>query len=575
MISGILVSPGIAFGKALLLKEDDIVINRKKISADQVEQEVSRFLAGRAKASEQLEAIKTKAGETFGEEKEAIFEGHIMLLEDEELEQEIIALIKDDLASADAAAYTVIEGQAKALEELDDEYLKERAADVRDIGKRLLQNILGMPIVDLGSIQDEVILVATDLTPSETAQLNLDKVLGFITDLGGRTSHTSIMARSLELPAIVGTSDVTKQVKNDDYLILDAVNNQIYVNPTADVIDQLKAAQNQYITEKNDLAKLKDLPAITLDGHQVEVCANIGTVRDVAGAERNGAEGVGLYRTEFLFMDRDSLPTEDEQFQAYKAVAEAMGSQAVIVRTMDIGGDKDLPYMNLPKEENPFLGWRAIRIAMDRREILHAQLRAILRASAFGKLRIMFPMIISVEEVRDLKGEIETLKTQLREEGKAFDESIEVGVMVETPAAAVIAHHLAKEVDFFSIGTNDLTQYTLAVDRGNELISHLYNPMSPSVLGLIKQVIDASHAEGKWTGMCGELAGDERATLLLLGMGLDEFSMSAISIPRIKKIIRNTNFEDVKALAAQALAQPTAQDLMNCVNKFIEEKTLC
>ncbi|EPK9869686.1 MULTISPECIES: phosphoenolpyruvate-protein phosphotransferase PtsI [Serratia] len=575
MISGILVSPGIAFGKALLLKEDDIVINRKKISADQVEQEVSRFLAGRAKASEQLEAIKTKAGETFGEEKEAIFEGHIMLLEDEELEQEIIALIKDDLASADAAAYTVIEGQAKALEELDDEYLKERAADVRDIGKRLLQNILGMPIVDLGSIQDEVILVATDLTPSETAQLNLDKVLGFITDLGGRTSHTSIMARSLELPAIVGTSDVTKQVKNDDYLILDAVNNQIYVNPTADVIDKLKAAQNQYITEKNDLAKLKDLPAITLDGHQVEVCANIGTVRDVAGAERNGAEGVGLYRTEFLFMDRDSLPTEDEQFQAYKAVAEAMGSQAVIVRTMDIGGDKDLPYMNLPKEENPFLGWRAIRIAMDRREILHAQLRAILRASAFGKLRIMFPMIISVEEVRDLKGEIETLKAQLREEGKAFDESIEVGVMVETPAAAVIAHHLAKEVDFFSIGTNDLTQYTLAVDRGNELISHLYNPMSPSVLGLIKQVIDASHAEGKWTGMCGELAGDERATLLLLGMGLDEFSMSAISIPRIKKIIRNTNFEDVKALAAQALAQPTAQDLMNCVNKFIEEKTLC
>lgn len=575
MISGILVSPGIAFGKALLLKEDEIVINRKKISADLVEQEVSRFLAGRAKASEQLEAIKTKAGETFGEEKEAIFEGHIMLLEDEELEQEIIALIKDDLASADAAAYTVIEGQAKALEELDDEYLKERAADVRDIGKRLLRNILGMAIVDLSSIQDEVILVATDLTPSETAQLNLDKVLGFITDLGGRTSHTSIMARSLELPAIVGTSDVTKQVKNGDYLILDAVNNQIYVNPTTDVIEQLKAAQNLYISEKNELVKLKDLPAITLDGHQVEVCANIGTVRDVAGAERNGAEGVGLYRTEFLFMDRDSLPTEDEQFTAYKAVAEAMGSQAVIVRTMDIGGDKDLPYMNLPKEENPFLGWRAIRIAMDRREILHAQLRAILRASAFGKLRIMFPMIISVEEVRDLKSELATLKAQLREENQAFDESIEVGVMVETPAAAVIAHHLAKEVDFFSIGTNDLTQYTLAVDRGNELISHLYNPMSPSVLGLIKQVIDASHAEGKWTGMCGELAGDERATLLLLGMGLDEFSMSAISIPRIKKIIRNTNFEDVKALAAQALAQPTAQDLMNCVNKFIEEKTLC
>ena len=575
MISGILASPGIAFGKALLLKEDEIVIDRKKISADQVDQEVERFLSGRAKASAQLETIKTKAGETFGEEKEAIFEGHIMLLEDEELEQEIIALIKDKHMTADAAAHEVIEGQASALEELDDEYLKERAADVRDIGKRLLRNILGLKIIDLSAIQDEVILVAADLTPSETAQLNLKKVLGFITDAGGRTSHTSIMARSLELPAIVGTGSVTSQVKNDDYLILDAVNNQVYVNPTNEVIDKMRAVQEQVASEKAELAKLKDLPAITLDGHQVEVCANIGTVRDVEGAERNGAEGVGLYRTEFLFMDRDALPTEEEQFAAYKAVAEACGSQAVIVRTMDIGGDKELPYMNFPKEENPFLGLRAIRIAMDRREILRDQLRAILRASAFGKLRIMFPMIISVEEVRALRKEIEIYKQELRDEGKAFDESIEIGVMVETPAAATIARHLAKEVDFFSIGTNDLTQYTLAVDRGNDMISHLYQPMSPSVLNLIKQVIDASHAEGKWTGMCGELAGDERATLLLLGMGLDEFSMSAISIPRIKKIIRNTNFEDAKVLAEQALAQPTTDELMTLVNKFIEEKTIC
>ena len=570
MISGILASPGIAFGKALLLKEDEIVIDRKKISADQVDQEVERFLSGRAKASAQLETIKTKAGETFGEEKEAIFEGHIMLLEDEELEQEIIALIKDKHMTADAAAHEVIEGQASALEELDDEYLKERAADVRDIGKRLLRNILGLKIIDLSAIQDEVILVAADLTPSETAQLNLKKVLGFITDAGGRTSHTSIMARSLELPAIVGTGSVTSQVKNDDYLILDAVNNQVYVNPTNEVIDKMRAVQEQVASEKAELAKLKDLPAITLDGHQVEVCANIGTVRDV-----EGAEGVGLYRTEFLFMDRDALPTEEEQFAAYKAVAEACGSQAVIVRTMDIGGDKELPYMNFPKEENPFLGWRAIRIAMDRKEILRDQLRAILRASAFGKLRIMFPMIISVEEVRALRKEIEIYKQELRDEGKAFDESIEIGVMVETPAAATIARHLAKEVDFFSIGTNDLTQYTLAVDRGNDMISHLYQPMSPSVLNLIKQVIDASHAEGKWTGMCGELAGDERATLLLLGMGLDEFSMSAISIPRIKKIIRNTNFEDAKVLAEQALAQPTTDELMTLVNKFIEEKTIC
>lgn len=575
MISGILVSPGIAFGKALLLKEDPIIINHKKIIPGQVEQEISRFKQGRDKSSAQLEIIRETAEKNLGAEKAEIFEGHIMLLEDEELEQEIITLIKKNQLTADAAVHSVIEDQANALEELDDEYLKERAADVRDIGKRLLKNILDMPIIDLGSIEEEVILVASDLTPSETAQLNLDKVLGFITDLGGRTSHTSIMARSLELPAIVGTTNATRQIQNGSYLILDAVNNHIYVNPSNTEIEKLKTAKSEYLTEKTELAKLKDLPAITLDGHQVEVCANIGTVRDIAGAERNGAEGIGLYRTEFLFMDRDSLPTEDEQFEAYKAVAEAVGNQAVIIRTMDIGGDKDLPYMNLPKEENPFLGWRAIRICLDRKEILHSQLRAILRASAFGNLRIMFPMIISVEEIRELKAEIALLKEQLRNENKAFDESIEVGIMVETPAAATIAHHLAKEVDFFSIGTNDLTQYTLAVDRGNELISHLYNPMSPAVLSLIKQVIDASHAEGKWTGMCGELAGDERATLLLLGMGLDEFSMSAISIPRIKKIIRNTNYDDAKALAEQALTQPTAKELMDLVDTFTREKTLC
>lgn len=575
MISGILVSPGFAFGQALILKEDPIVVSTRKITDEQIDKEIQNFIDGRNKSAEQLSLIKEKAEKNLGAEKAEIFEGHIMLLEDEELEQEIVSLIKGDKKTADAAVYSVIEDQAQALEALDDEYLKERAADVRDIGKRLLKNILNIPIVDLSAITEEIILVAPDLTPSETAQLNLDKVLGFITDLGGRTSHTSIMARSLEIPAIVGTTDATSKVKSGDFIVLDGVNNTIYLNPSESEIDKLKAFRNEYLQEKEELAKLKDLPAITLDGHQVEVCANIGTVRDVAGAERNGAEGVGLYRTEFLFMDRDALPTEEEQFQAYKAVAEAMGSQAVIVRTMDIGGDKDLPYMNLPKEENPFLGWRAIRICLDRKEILHSQLRAILRASKFGKLRIMFPMVISVEEVRELKAELEMLKGQLREEGKAFDEAIEVGIMVETPAAAIIAHHLAKEVDFFSIGTNDLTQYTLAVDRGNELISHLYNPMSPAVLNLIKQVIDASHAEGKWTGMCGELAGDERATLLLLGMGLDEFSMSAISIPRIKKLIRNANYADTQALAEQALAQPTAEELMKLVDTFIQEKTLC
>ena len=574
MISGIPASPGIVFGKALVLKEEKIVLDTEKIKDDQIDAEVARFYAGREAAVEQLTAIKDRAFQSLGEEKAAIFEGHLMILEDEELEEEIIEYLRSHKVNAGVAASRIIDQQVEMLSEIDDEYLKERAGDIRDIGNRLIKNILGMKVVDLGEIDEEAILVAYDLTPSETAQLNLDKVLGFITDIGGRTSHTSIMARSLELPAIVGTNDVTEKVKTGDYLILDAINNAVYVNPSREDIERLKKLEAQLAEEKAELAKLKDLPALTLDGHRVDVVANIGTIRDCEGADRNGAEGVGLYRTEFLFMDRDQLPSEEEQFIAYKEVVEAMNGRIVILRTMDIGGDKELPYLDLPKEMNPFLGWRAIRIALDRRQILHDQLRAVLRASAFGKLAVMFPMIISVEEIRELKSVIEVLKQELRNEGKAFDENIQIGVMVETPAAAVNARFLAKEVDFFSIGTNDLTQYTLAVDRGNEMISHLYNPLSPAVLNLIKQVIDASHAEGKWTGMCGELAGDEKATLLLLGMGLDEFSMSAISIPRIKKLIRNVNFHDAKELADSALQKPTAVEIEQLVADFLAEKAL-
>jgi phosphoenolpyruvate-protein phosphotransferase len=574
MISGIPASPGIVFGKALVLKEEKIVLDTQKIKDSQIENEIARFYAGRDATVEQLNSIKDRAYQSLGEEKAAIFEGHLMILEDEELEEEIIDYLRSNHVNAAVAANVVIDQQVAMLSEIDDEYLKERAGDIRDIGNRLIKNILGMHIVDLGEINEEAILVAYDLTPSETAQLNLDKVLGFVTDIGGRTSHTSIMARSLELPAIVGTNNVTEKVKTGDFLILDALNNAVYVNPSQQEIQRLKTLQDKLAEEKAELAKLKDLPALTLDGHQVDVVANIGTIRDVEGAERNGAEGVGLYRTEFLFMDRDQLPSEEEQFIAYKEVVEAMNGNLVMLRTMDIGGDKELPYLNLPKEMNPFLGWRAIRIALDRREILNAQLRAVLRASAYGRLAVMFPMIISVEEIRELKSVIEELKVELRNEGKAFDEDIQVGVMVETPSAAINAKFLAKEVDFFSIGTNDLTQYTLAVDRGNELISHLYNPMSPSVLNLIKQVIDASHAEGKWTGMCGELAGDERATILLLGMGLDEFSMSAISVPRIKKLIRNVNYQDSKLLAEKALQQPTAAEIEQLISDFLAEKAL-
>lgn len=575
MISGILASEGIAFAKAYLLVENDIAINWHLISEEQVISEIDRFKTARAKTSLQLEAIKAKAALTLGEEKEAIFDGHIMLLEDEEFEKETIDLIKNKKMSADAAVFSVIEEQAKTMEKLDDEYLKERAVDIRDIGKRLLKNMLGLPVTDLTTITGKVILVASDLTPSETAQLDLKNVLGFITDLGGRTSHTSIMARSLELPAIVGTKNATKQIKNGDNLILDGIHNEVYVNPAQDVIKKLTKIKNQYMAEREELMQLKDLPAITRDKHTVEIFANIGTERDIDSAKNNGAEGIGLYRTEFLFMDRSSFPTEEEQFKDYKAVAEKMSPESVIIRTMDIGGDKALPYMDLPKEENPFLGWRAIRIGLDRKEILHTQLRAILRASAFGKLRIMFPMIICVEEIRILKSEIALLKEQLSSENIPFDEKIEIGIMVETPSAAINAHHLAKEVDFFSIGTNDLTQYTLAVDRGNGLVAHLYNPMSPSVLHLIKRVIDASHAEAKWTGMCGEFAGDKNATCLLLGMGLDEFSMSAATIPEIKQIIRNTTFSEAQKLAEEALAQSTTKEVMNVIARFSKTEPKC
>jgi phosphoenolpyruvate-protein phosphotransferase len=575
MISGILASPGIAFAKALLLKEEEIVINNHSVSTENVEAEIARFFEARQKSSEQLTAIKEMAGRTFGEEKEAIFEGHLMLLEDEELESDIISLIRDERFSTEKAIHHAIEQYASMMAELDDPYLRERATDFRDIGARLVKNALGMEVVNLGTINEEVILIAHDLTPSETAQINLQYVKGFITDIGGRTSHTSIMARSLELPAIVGTNDITSRVKNGDLVILDALNNVVVINPDAATLDAARSKQAAFLAEKAELAKLRTLPAETLDGHRVEVCSNIGTIKDMDGAHRNGAEGVGLYRTEFLFMDRDALPSEEEQFQAYKEVAESMPDHPIIVRTMDIGGDKELPYLKFPKEMNPFLGWRAVRIFFDRKEIMHTQLRAILRASAFGKLRIMFPMIISVEELRLLKIEIALLKNALRAEGHAFDEQIEVGVMIETPAAAIIARHLAKEADFFSIGTNDLTQYTLAVDRGNEMISALYNPLSPSVLNLIKMVIDASHAEGKWTGMCGELAGDERATLLLLGMGLDEFSMSAISIPKVKQLIRSTNYADAKAMAEKALASATVAEVEATLDDFVKQKHVC
>lgn len=569
MISGILASPGIAFGNVLLLQEEKIFINKNKIKCDKICQEIEKFSKGKSKTINQLQIIKNQIGKTFKNNKQDIFEAHIMLIDDEELKKNVLSLIKNKNLSAEYATQIVIEKQIKILEKLEDEYLKNRAIDIRDIGNRLIKNILNLSVIDLSYIQNPVILIAKDLTPSETAQINPNKILGFVTDLGGKTSHTSIIARSLEIPAIVGTENITQKVKNNDFLILDGVNNIILINPHFSKVQEIKKAKKEYEYKKNKLKKLKYLHAITVDGHRVEIGANIGTIDDIVNAKKHGAECIGLYRTEFLFMNRNSFPSEEEQFNAYQIVAKKMQNKSVIIRTMDIGGDKNLSYMNVPKEDNPFLGWRAIRIAMDKKEILHAQLTAVLRASAFGKLKIMFPMIISVEEIQNLKEELKKLQFKLKNKRIPFDSKIEIGIMIETPASAIISQHLAKEVDFFSIGSNDLTQYTLAVDRGNDLISNLYNPMNPAVLNLIQRVINASHNAGKWTSMCGELAGDEKATAMLLGMGLDKFSMSASTIPKIKNIIRKTNFEDTTYLAKRVLSQSTSKEITKIINEFI------
>lgn len=552
MQKGIAASPGIEIGKAYILKHEDIVISKGNV--EDVEKETARLQDALEKSKKQIANIKQKAEKDLGEDKAKIFEAHLMILEDPVLIDEIKNKITEEKITAENATSQVIENYVSMFAVMEDEYLKERAADIKDVGMRIIKNILGISIKSLSELTDEVIIIAKDLTPSDTAQMDKQKVLAFATDMGGRTSHTAIMARSLEIPAVVGLVDVSGKVEDGDCIIVDGNKGVVYINPDEDILSEYKKKRQDYIEYKQKLKKLKTLPAKTCDKkRQVELAANIGTPADVKGALENGAEGIGLYRTEFLYMDRDNLPTEDEQFEAYREVAEKMSPHSVIIRTLDIGGDKKLSYLKMPEEMNPFLGWRAIRMCLDRPEILKTQFRAILRASHYGKLRIMYPMVSQIAEIRKANAILEKAKTELRDENISFDEDLEVGIMVEIPAAAIAADLLAKEVDFFSIGTNDLIQYTIAVDRMNEHISHLYEPLHPAVLRLVKNVIDASHKAGIWTGMCGEMAGDIYAIPILLGMGLDEFSMSATSILPAKKIIRSLNFDDAKEIAEKAM----------------------
>ena len=551
-LQGIAASDGIAIAKVYTLTEPDLTVT--KVTVEDSEKEVSRLDDALAASIKDVELIKETALKNLGEEEAQVFDAHLMVLSDPELIGQVKDSITSNKVNAESALKEVTDMFISIFAGMEDNpYMQERAADIRDVSKRILAHLLGVKIPSPATIKDEVIIVAADLTPSDTAQLNRQYVKAFVTDIGGRTSHSAIMARSLEIPAIVGTKEVTSIAKDGDIIIVDGLSGDVFLNPSEEVVAEYRAKAEAFALQQAEWEKLKDSKTYTKDGHQVELAANIGTPKDLEGVVNNGAEGVGLYRTEFLYMDSHEMPTEEDQFEAYKAVLEGMNGKPVVVRTMDIGGDKELPYLPLPHEMNPFLGYRAIRISLNEPEMFRTQLRALLRASVYGKLRIMFPMIATLNDFRGAKALLEEEKAKLIAEGVAVSDDIQVGIMIEIPAAAVLAHQFAKEVDFFSIGTNDLIQYTMAADRMNERVSYLYQPYNPSILTLIKHVIDSAHKEGKWAGMCGEMAGDQTAVPLLVGLGLDEFSMSASSVLKTRSLIAKLTLSDMQALAAKAI----------------------
>ncbi|QEN60665.1 phosphoenolpyruvate--protein phosphotransferase [Staphylococcus aureus] len=570
LIKGIAASDGVAIAKAYLLVEPDLTFDKNEKVTD-VEGEVAKFNNAIEASKVELTKIRNNAEVQLGADKAAIFDAHLLVLDDPELIQPIQDKIKNENANAATALTDVTTQFVTIFESMDNEYMKERAADIRDVSKRVLSHILGIELPNPSMIDESVVIVGNDLTPSDTAQLNKEFVQGFATNIGGRTSHSAIMSRSLEIPAIVGTKSITQEVKQGDMIIVDGLNGDVIVNPTEDELIAYQDKRERYFADKKELQKLRDADTVTVDGVHAELAANIGTPNDLPGVIENGAQGIGLYRTEFLYMGRDQMPTEEEQFEAYKEVLEAMNGKRVVVRTLDIGGDKELSYLNLPEEMNPFLGYRAIRLCLAQQDIFRPQLRALLRASVYGKLNIMFPMVATINEFREAKAILLEEKENLKNEGHDISGDIELGIMVEIPATAALADVFAKEVDFFSIGTNDLIQYTLAADRMSERVSYLYQqPYNPSILRLVKQVIEASHKEGKWTGMCGEMAGDETAIPLLLGLGLDEFSMSATSILKARRQINGLSKNEMTELANRAVDCATQEEVIELVNNYVK-----
>lgn len=570
VIQGIAAAPGIVIGRALVKKSEEIRYVRRTIAETERAEELARLRRAVQESIEELERIEERTRLQIGEAEARIFEAHQLFLQDPDFIGAVESAIADEGVNAEAALAEVRDRFVTLFESMDNEYMRERAADLRDVSQRVLGNLTGKKEQLEGGLSSPIVLVVHDLTPSDTAQLDRELVKGFLTEIGGRTSHSAIMARTMEIPAVVGLSAITDQIQNGDTVIVDGLEGKVYIRPDQDVIDLYEKKQREYAEQKELWGRLAKKATVTRDGKRVELAANIGNPQEAGQAAASGAEAIGLFRTEFLYMGRDQFPSEEEQFEAYKAAAEAMEERPVVIRTLDIGGDKELAYLSLPKELNPFLGYRAIRVCLDRPELFKTQLRALLRASTYGNIKIMYPMIATLGELRRANQLLEEAKAELRSEHLSYNEELQVGIMIEVPAAAMIADQLAREVDFFSIGTNDLIQYMMAADRMNEQVSYLYDPFHPAVLRMIRQVIEAAHQAGKWVGMCGEMAGEELAVPILLGLGLDEFSMSAASILRTRHLMKRLDTAEMKAVAQHALTLESGQE----IRAYIKEQVL-